>query len=103
MAGRYRFEYIRRSSDSREDDTINRVDAWVGYKINHLELVTEGIYKVADKYNLYNNSKDNYEYNFRTAYSIDAWTPFVEIGNVSVRSDSSERQTRFRVGLGYTF
>jgi len=103
VAGRYRFEYIRRSSDSREDDTINRLDAWVGHKINNFEFVIEGIYKIADKYNLYNNSKSNYEYNFRTAYNIDAWTPFVEVGDVSVRSDSNERQTRFRVGLGYTF
>ncbi|EJH1040945.1 hypothetical protein NCK52_004457, partial [Escherichia coli] len=42
-------------------------------------------------------------YNFRTAYAIGQWTPFVEVGNVSVNSTSDERQTRFRVGLGYTF
>lgn len=103
IAGRYRFEYIRRSSDSRDDDSINRIDAWVGYKLNDFEFIAEGIYKHAKKYQLYDNKKSNYEYNFRTAYSIGAWLPFVEVGNVSVRSDSDERQTRFRVGLGYTF
>ncbi|EBX1576334.1 hypothetical protein AS884_19430, partial [Salmonella enterica subsp. enterica serovar Dublin] len=34
---------------------------------------------------------------------IDQWSPFVEVGNVSVNSNSDERQTRFRVGIGYTF
>lgn len=103
LGARYRFEYTRRSSDSREDDTVNRMDVWAGYKWNNFDWTLEGIYKKADKYGLYNNSKYNYEYNFRTAYIIGAWSPFVEVGNVSVRSNSDERQTRFRVGLGYTF
>ncbi|MFF6013080.1 MULTISPECIES: oligogalacturonate-specific porin KdgM family protein [unclassified Rahnella] len=103
LGARYRFEYTRRSSDSREDDTVNRMDVWAGYKWNNFDWTLEGIYKKADKYDLYNNSKYNYEYNFRTAYIIGAWSPFVEVGNVSVRSNSDERQTRFRVGLGYTF
>ena len=103
LGARYRFEYTRRSSDSREDDTVNRMDVWAGYKWNNFDWTLEGIYKKADKYDLYNNSKYNYEYNFRTAYIIGAWSPFVEVGNVSVRSNSDERQTRFRVGLCYTF
>ncbi|MBB6116494.1 hypothetical protein F4826_003436 [Rahnella inusitata] len=103
LGARYRFEYTRRSSDSREDDTVNRMDVWAGYKWNNFDWTVEGIYKKADKYDLYNNSKYNYEYNFRTAYIIGAWSPFIEVGNVSVRSNSDERQTRFRVGLGYTF
>ncbi|ARB86679.1 hypothetical protein CEQ36_00490 [Yersinia intermedia] len=28
---------------------------------------------------------------------------FIEIGNVSVRSDISERQSRFCIGLGHIF
>ncbi|EFE93437.1 oligogalacturonate-specific porin KdgM family protein [Serratia odorifera] len=103
IAGRYRFEYFRRSSDQREDDKINRIDLWAGYKVNSWDFSVEGIYKKAEKYNLYDNHTYNYEYNFRTAYHIDAWSPFIEIGNVSVRSTTDERQTRFRVGLGYTF
>ncbi|WP_413531286.1 oligogalacturonate-specific porin KdgM family protein [Rahnella inusitata] len=103
VGARYRFEYTRRSSDSRDDDTVNRMDVWAGYKWNSFDWTVEGIYKKADKYDLYNNSKYNYEYNFRTAYLIGPWSPFVEVGNVSVRSTTDERQTRFRVGLGYTF
>ncbi len=103
VGARYRFEYVRRSSDIRDDDTINRMDVWAGYKWNNFDWTIEGIYKKADKYDLYDGGKDNYEYNFRTAYIIDQWSPFVEVGNVSVNSNSDERQTRFRVGIGYTF
>ena len=103
VGARYRFEYIRRSSDSRDDDTVNRMDVWAGYKWNNFDWTVEGIYKKADKYNLFDNGRDNYEFNFRTAYIIDKWTPYVEIGNVSVRSNSDERQTRFRIGVGYSF
>nr|WP_142512763.1 oligogalacturonate-specific porin KdgM family protein [Klebsiella huaxiensis] len=103
LGARYRFEYVRRSSDSREDDTVNRMDAWAGYKWNNFDWTLEGIYKRADKYNQFNNGKDNYEMNFRTAYIIEQWSPFIEVGNVSVRSTTDERQTRFRVGIGYTF
>ncbi|MDI8083725.1 oligogalacturonate-specific porin KdgM family protein, partial [Salmonella enterica subsp. enterica serovar Kentucky] len=44
-------------------------------------------------YDLYDGGKDNYEYNFRTAYIIDQWSPFVEVGNVSVNSNSDERSS----------
>ncbi|WP_428945492.1 oligogalacturonate-specific porin KdgM family protein [Pantoea sp. FN060301] len=103
LGARYRYEYIRRSSDVRDDDTINRMDVWAGYKWNSFDWTLEGIYKKADKYDLYNNGKNNYEYNFRTAYLTGNWSPFIEVGNVSVRSTSDERQTRFRIGVGYTF
>ncbi|MEM6160673.1 oligogalacturonate-specific porin KdgM family protein [Erwinia sp. P6884] len=103
LGARYRYEYIRRSSDIRDDDTINRMDVWAGYRWNNFDWTLEGIYKKADKYDLYNNGKNNYEYNFRTAYLTGNWSPFIEVGNVSVRSTSDERQTRFRIGVGYTF
>lgn len=103
LGARYRYEYVRRSSDIRDDDTINRMDVWAGYKWNKFDWTLEGIYKRADKYDLYDNSKNNYEYNFRTAYLTGNWSPFIEVGNVSVRSTSDERQTRFRIGVGYTF
>ncbi len=103
LGARYRFEYVRRSSDARDDDKINRMDVWAGYKWNNFDWTLEGIYKKAEKYNLFDNGKDNYEFNFRTAYLIDNWSPFVEVGNVSVRNTTDERQTRFRVGIGYTF
>ena len=103
VGARYRFEYVRRSSDDRNDDTTNRMDVWAGYKWRNFDMIAEGIYKKANEYNLYDGGKDNYEYNFRTAYLVGQWSPFVEVGNVSVKSTSDERQTRFRVGIGYTF
>ena len=65
-----------------------------------------GIYKVADSENLYNNGKDDYEYNFRVAYNINSWIPFFEVGNVSSgynTTTTDDRQTRYRIGLGYNF
>ena len=64
------------------------------------------IYKIADSEDLYNNRKDDYEYNFRVAYKIGSWVPFVEVGNVSSgynTTTTDDRQTRYRVGLGYNF
>ncbi len=50
------------------------MDVWAGYKWNNFDWTIEGIYKKADKYDLYDGGKDNYEYNFRTAYIIDQWS-----------------------------
>lgn len=61
----YRCEYVRRSSDSRDVDTINQMGVWAGYKLNNFDWTLEGIYKKADKYNSQMEGKDNYEYNFR--------------------------------------
>lgn len=47
-----------------------------------------------------------YEYNFRVAYKLGSWVPFVEVGNVSSgynTTTTDDRQTRYRVGLGYNF
>ncbi|MDV0723645.1 oligogalacturonate-specific porin KdgM family protein, partial [Citrobacter freundii] len=63
-------------------------------------------YQIADSEDLYNNRKDDYEYNFRVAYKLGSWVPFVEVGNVSSgynTTTTDDRQTRYRVGLGYNF
>ncbi|WP_427060853.1 oligogalacturonate-specific porin KdgM family protein [Klebsiella pneumoniae] len=40
---------------------------------------------------------------YRVAYKLDNnWSPYGEIGNVGV-NDRSDRQTRFRVGVAYSF
>ncbi|MGJ8211963.1 oligogalacturonate-specific porin KdgM family protein, partial [Klebsiella pneumoniae] len=39
----------------------------------------------------------------KVAYKLDNnWSPYGEIGNVGV-NDRSDRQTRFRVGVAYSF
>lgn len=105
-AFRYRTEYARRNGDGRDDRTVYRPEAWVGYNVNNWMFELNGIYKVADSEDLYNNGKDDYEYNFRIAYNIDSWVPFIEVGNVSSgynTTTTDDRQTRYRIGLGYNF
>ena len=43
------------------------------------------------------------KYNLKVAYKLDKnWAPYGELGNVGV-NDRSDRQTRFRVGVAYSF
>lgn len=106
MAGRYRYEYSRNTDSGSEvdkdDGHMNRGDVWLGYNVGNLGFEINALYKKSDLV-IYNNDKDDYEYNFRTSYKIDNMTPYVEVGNVSVSSSSEDRQTRFRVGMAYTF
>ncbi|KAA1051839.1 porin [Pseudocitrobacter sp. 73] len=104
IAGRYRYEYTRDTSADKDDEHINRGDLWLGYKIKAWAFEGNYLYKKSEDYDRFNNGKDDYELNLKVAYSIDKnWKPYVELGNVSVRSTTDERQTRYRVGLQYTF
>ena len=105
-AFRYRQEYMRRNTDGKDDRMVYRPEAWLGYNVNDWMFELNGIYKIADSEDLYNNRKDDYEYNFRVAYKLGSWVPFVEVGNVSSgynTTTTDDRQTRYRVGLGYNF
>ncbi|EKQ0892279.1 hypothetical protein P4Q63_003840 [Salmonella enterica] len=105
-AFRYRLEYMRRNSDGKDDRMVYRPETWLGYNINNWMFELNGIYKIADSEDLYNNKKEDYEYNFRVAYNIGSWLPLIELGNVSSgynTTTTDDRQTRYRVGLGYNF
>jgi hypothetical protein len=53
---------------------------------------------------LYDNDKWDYEQDLKVAYNINKqWTPYVQVGDVSVRKTTDERQTRFRIGVQYNF
>ncbi|EBW6663816.1 hypothetical protein DP683_25245, partial [Salmonella enterica subsp. enterica serovar Reading] len=82
-AFRYRQEYMRRNADGKDDRMVYRPEAWLGYNVNNWMFELNGIYKIADSEDLYNNKNEDYEYNFRVAYKIGSWVPFVEVGNVS--------------------
>ncbi|EAB4029703.1 hypothetical protein FZH45_21565, partial [Salmonella enterica] len=52
----------------------------------------------------FDNKKTNYEHNVALAWKLNkSFTPYVEVGNVAVRNNTDERQTRYRVGLQYHF
>ena len=83
---------------------MNRGDLWLGYKTGPWTFEGNYLYKKSEDYNRYDNGKDDYELDFKVAYSIDKnWKPYAQIGNVSVSSDEDDRQTRYRVGVQYTF
>lgn len=105
-AFRYRFEYTRRNAEGRDDRRVNRPEVWIGYNTGNWMFELNGIYKFAEAENLYNNTKRDYEYNGRIAYKFGSWVPFVEVGNVSSgykTATTDDRQTRYRVGIGYNF
>ncbi|WP_368299412.1 porin [Kluyvera sichuanensis] len=111
VAARYRYDYTRYPSTSKSpDDKVNRGDAWAGYVFGDWRAELNYVYArstVADEQNksLYRNNNKPYsqEYNVKVAYKIDKnWAPYGEIGNVGVKT-TDERQTRFRVGVAYSF
>jgi predicted porin len=104
-AARYRYEYTRYpSSDNKDDDKVNRGDAWVGWVLGDWRTELNYVYAKSSEGQPRNNNKTwSTEYNARLAYKWDKnWAPYAEIGNVGVKT-SDERQTRFRVGVAYSF
>jgi len=105
VAGRYRYEYTRNPSmPDREDDKVNRGDAWVGFALGDWRTELNYVYAKSTEGTIRNNNKDySTEYNAKLAYKIDKnWSPYVEVGNVGVK-ETDERQTRFRLGVAYSF
>lgn len=90
---------------------IQEFDSWIGYKWGNLDLQyqLDLMWEMADNAQpLYNDNKFDYQHNVRLRYDIKAddgalWRPFVEVGNVKENRFSSDRQTRFRVGIQYTW
>lgn len=90
---------------------IQEFDSWIGYKWNNLDLQyqLDLMWEMADNSQpLYDEEKFDYQHNVRLRYDIKTakgtlWRPFIEVGNVKETRFSSDRQTRFRVGIQYTW
>ena len=105
MAARYRYEYNRYpSTPDREDDKVNRGDAWIGWVMGDWRTELNYVYAKSSEGTIRNNNKDySQEYNVKLAYKWDKnWAPYAEVGNVGVKT-TDERQTRFRLGVAYSF
>lgn len=110
-AVRPRFDYWR--YDGEKDDQQNaRIDAWLGYKYGNFGINYNYTHFWAlddddqgNKRHVYNGHNYNYEHNVALNYRMGNWNPYIEIGNIAApgTSDKSGRQTRFRVGVQYTF
>ncbi len=106
ISGRYRMDIKPGEYESR---LRHRYTVNLGYKVDDWRFSYEGNYYYADSpsCNLY-NGRTNYEHNVTIQHRIDAWTPWVEIGNSSASASSLDqeedgRELRVRIGLRYSF
>lgn len=105
VASRYRYEYKRTTSKgSSADEKTNRGDFWVGYTfLNDWQVEYNYVYKHSNKV-IFDNGKNDYEHNLKLAYKWDKnWKPYIELGNVKQDSVNDNRQTRYRVGIAYSW
>lgn len=105
VAARYRFEYTRYPDNAdKDDDKVNRGDVWVGYVLGDWRAELNYLYARSEHNIRSNNNKYSEEYNLKVAYKLDKnWAPYAELGNISGSSKTDERQTRYRVGVAYSF
>ncbi|WP_456310573.1 oligogalacturonate-specific porin KdgM family protein [Serratia proteamaculans] len=100
---RYRYEYTRSTKENTDDKKTNRGELWLGYRLADWRFEYNYIYKHSDQV-LYDNDKWDYEQDLKVAYNINKqWTPYVQVGDVSVRKTADDRQTRLRIGVQYNF
>lgn len=104
IAARYRYEYTRIPNGAAVDDKVNKVDTWVGWAMGDWRTELNYVYaKSAEDQIREDNKTYSNEYNVKLAYKWDKnWSPYGEVGNVGVKT-TDERQTRFRVGVAYSF
>lgn len=105
VAARYRYDYTRFPANAKkDDDKVNRGDAWAGFVMGDWRTELNYVYARSTEGTARNNNKPySQEYNVKLAYKLDKnWSPYGEVGNVGV-NDRSDRQTRLRVGVAYSF
>lgn len=86
---------------------IQEFDTWVGYKYNQwdFEYQLDVFKQMADGAMPEFDGKDyDTQHNIKVSYAWDSnWKPFVEVGNVREDRYTSDRQTRYRIGIKYTW
>lgn len=103
IAARYRYEYTRDPRDEKPDEHLNRYEGWLGYRTGPWRGEFNYIWRDSDQIR-YDNRKTDYEYDFKLSYDVTkSWTPYIQVGNVKYSSTSSNRQTRFRIGIQYKY
>ncbi|MFC0225369.1 oligogalacturonate-specific porin KdgM family protein [Serratia aquatilis] len=105
VATRYRYEYKRTTSKGSDgDEKTNRGDFWLGYSfLKDWQVEYNYVYKSSNKV-IFDDGKTDYEHNVKLAYKWDKnWKPYIEVGNVKQDSINDNRQTRYRVGVSYSW
>lgn len=103
LAGRYRYDYARKTQNNVDDEKTNRLDGYIGWQFDQFRIEYDYTQMYSDAIK-FDNKKTNYEHNVAFSYRInEMFTPYIEVGNVAVNQISNDRQTRYRVGLQYNF
>lgn len=100
-SARYRYEVTDRRG--KETKRQNRVDLATSYQINKFNIGYRlTLYRGHN--DLFDNKKMDYAHRIKVSYKLTkSWSPFVELKNKSVDSDSDQRQTEYKVGVKYKF
>ncbi|MNG78277.1 Oligogalacturonate-specific porin KdgM precursor [compost metagenome] len=120
MQGRYKwklsdFETVNNETGYSYRSKIQELDLWVGYNFSQLNV--EYLNKLDFEYQLdlfkqmvngalpeYDGKEYDTQHNIKIRYSINEnWKPFFEIGNIKEDRYSDNRQTRYRIGVQYTW
>ncbi|BDR35816.1 TPA: oligogalacturonate-specific porin KdgM family protein [Photobacterium damselae] len=115
VQGRYKWKLWDYSMTGPSGDSyhskIQEFDAWLGYNTQNWDFQYEfQIWKEMESNALpqFDNDDINYLHNFRLMYTYKtkddtSWRPFIEVGNVSQSRYTDNRQTRYRMGIKYTW
>ncbi|SUB70493.1 Oligogalacturonate-specific porin kdgM precursor [Pluralibacter gergoviae] len=69
----------------------------IDYELDYKKTSTGGVV-------LANNKNHEWAHDIKLTYKINSsWSPHIAVGNVSGSRHTSERQTRYRVGVSYLF
>ncbi|MBA0166297.1 oligogalacturonate-specific porin KdgM family protein [Pectobacterium sp. CFBP8739] len=109
---RYR-PYYKRNSGNLTDSSKNNQEngynltAVVSYKfLKDFQVDYELDYKKANKAGQYqyDNETYNFDHDVKLSYKLDKnWKPYMAVGNVADSGTNDHRQTRYRVGVQYSF
>lgn len=101
---RYRPYFERIGSGAGEDDHGYNLTWVVNYQLtDNISVAHELDYKNSDLKPQYDGKNYKFENDLKVTYKMDAFRPYVSVGNVAKAGNSDERQTRFRVGVQYVF
>ncbi|MBN3079956.1 oligogalacturonate-specific porin KdgM family protein [Pectobacterium jejuense] len=107
---RYRPYYKRNSGNIGGRNTSENgynLTAVVSYKfLKDFQVDYELDYKKANKAGQYqyDNETYNFDHDVKLSYKLDKnWKPYMAVGNVAETGTTDNRQTRYRVGVQYSF
>lgn len=100
---RYRREFVNDSEDYHDDYQQNKVTFTMSYNHGKNKYWLEANYYKNEDQDIYDNTRENYDYILSAGRRIGSWFPYLELADVSSSSSSDTRQLKTRVGLKYYY